>query len=493
MLTSYKGVRSAGPSTSRILGSPFHFGTPVSKLMTLSRESPSSPNQIYQDFLISRTSERLRWKNPDPTRHMRRKELLGEVHRDGEVYITRRGMRVFIYIPQAVHPKPTEMPPQMKGKLVKEFEGPISRSLTDGLRGPMGRSHDEQTITEAITRSGNDSREKPALVGRKSTNDDGPRIPQCGPLRMPKIIESSNINSSDGASPACNTTPIPLSLTPSPERIDGEGFTREITTTKIVETRNRSKKRRIAEVKGSPQNIDIVQDVPLQTHSLNYRAMVVCRYILLIVITFIAIASFLETRLAREELRATNEEMYQLKNQMRVFRNIFEGVYGVSFGDARWKRVRINQDVDVVVLVRGPKESQQSFIKIPWNDPSQIDRDAYWEERIREKEEFIKKRLQHSQNANQQHGNRLVDGDNGRVKQLHERTADFKALATKQRGDIMALSHSTDQHLYPWEGVKNMLANALGKSGEIAGEAVHVVKDSWTEFLRLWRAVWYMT
>ncbi|KAI5809015.1 hypothetical protein DFH27DRAFT_248294 [Peziza echinospora] len=236
-------------------------------------------------------------------------------------------------------------------------------------------------------------------------------------------------------------------------------------------------------------------------------------------------------------------EFSEVRDEMRKFNEMFESVYGVEFGAGGWKRVQMREEGDLLVLVRGAAlEGGDVVLKRVTGDGVGGNKDGkgFWNEDPKGK----KQEEGNGGNADGKHdgdevptpgGGKQDKSNNIRAQQArkkgfaaaHEDNVDGNAgmahsnnkndhdddSSLKQQSDdgttmtskdttagsadktstedeaehtatmaVAAWGRDPKLHSYPWMGVKRAVVAAKD-----------IVEDSWTNFLRAWKAVWYMT
>ena len=494
------------PRTSSL--SPHRPHTPISR--SGKGHLPYSPGGVHENyFSLSRSPGSTKATTSVRRNHINREALKGEIHRDEQIYLTRKGPRIFVYISHAE---------QLSSKSVGEEQpSPAKEKPTRKIQCYQHQIQQEARGIPVI--AGN---EKPdaAGCGPDLTWISGLGYPQ--PID-PRVIAQAQEEMDISLEPLKVSAPViaPTSATTSSDGLDRKGSPQNMLVEKrgtIPSSRRRSERIRGHHIhgkakvpKGEALN-NLVLGYTLSAGSVVLRYM---SYILYIMGALLGVMVILEIS---RYIQDTREEIHQVRKEMKRFQSVFESVYGVSFGDARWRRVRIHQDEDLVVLVRGEsiEEEAMSFEHLLSSPSVDIDKDALWveykgfqnkdsdNEQNMEKNSWDKAflfRKKHAQSHEASHKEQGEEPDDMRfgVDSDAGYTSAHKGAKVKARKPIIdgsmavATWGSRDKRLYPWEHMREVITYALEKYEGLAEDAKQTVKYSWNKFLRAWRNVWYMT
>lgn len=474
--------------------------------------------------------------------HMRRGTLKGEIHRDEGVYVARSGARIFIYTP-TMRALVTERNRSPKPATVKKVPGspPELRDEHSEGQGQEEQEEESPNTDRLPIKTGLGVAEMSDIVQDISQTEPRRSHPGSPGAQSPKVRHSVANETAQSLEPGPTAVSI-LKTTPD------ENFNRGFYSSK-PDAEYRKISRRLSKDKSKNSKIDTTKStsagklgasegLTTSRGSWSWGSLVWSLIKFCLLSTFFMIFSILLLEGYRLVVD-TREEIYQVRNQMRRFQNMFEDVYGVNFGDVRWRRVRIHQDGDLVVLVRGDaiKEGTLSLDNIFSTKASGIDKDALWMEKKPEKKPeslygatneepktakhdkklflFRKKsQAQKSEASNQANSGagkanwaqeewavgeesffdkELKAEDYVNELEEKERINDYGRTRDDSTTAVATLGHTKDARLYPWEQMREVFAYAFEKYEDIAGEAKEVMTDSWGRFLEAWKSLWYMT
>lgn len=473
---------------------------------------------MYDDVTISQAPGGSRGRvSGMNSNHMCRGTLKGEIHREEGLYVARAGAKVYLYTPIEKGIR--------RAETVKKVPGspPELREEHSSSQGQVAVSQGKCNINETpqgpVSEAARTNRpQNVSSVNIVSSNPESRGVRSARPLQVQRNITTDSFESEPTVAPTSETTS---------SDVGKEGFTRNIVTkaerSKSAScTRCSSKKRQSKDIsrissglQSSTMEMPPLSKPPQSGWSVLQVLLKYTIYIFLL--CFLSIFVF-EARVKISDLM---DEISQVRNEMRAFQSVFESVYGVSFGDARWRRVRIHQGGDVVVLVIGDAKNggAMSVKKLLEGETVQIDKDALWLEpnsaprdvdtdteggetaqrrKLVHNHQFLKEGRTNKGSASWAEGERDM-GENIGIKERVEEHGDMGHGGVGGRAALPGPGSSLvpwgvgEPRLDPWEHVREVVSYALEKCEFIAEEAKETVKGSWARFLRAWRNVWYMT
>lgn len=478
---------------------------------------PYSPSGVHENcFSPSKSPGGTKARTLVRRNHINRGVMKGEIHRDEQIYLTQKGPRVFVYISYAE---------QLSSKNVGEDQlSPAEEKATKKMHHHQDHPQQAREIPVKV------GKEKSGAVGGGAdmtwssglsySQHIGPRVITPAQEEMDISVESLKASELTIAPTSATTSSDGLNRNHKPILVEKRNT--------ISNTRHRAEHLRGHHIhsktktsRGSKDEApnNLVLDSTFSTGGVVLRCL---SYILYIMGTLLAVIVILEMS---RYIQDTREEIHQVRKEMKRFQSVFESVYGVSFGDARWRRVRIHQDGDLVVLVRG-KSIEEPFERLLSSHTVDIDRDAFWVEHkgFQDKDSDFGQsmdsgdndylfRKKHTQGYENSHKKQPVEGSEEgggeEADSMHfgvdddaDYTSAHKDAAAKiqdlrkpkiDNSVAMATWDSRDKRLYPWEHMREVITYALEKYEGLTEDAKQTMKYSWNKFLRAWRNVWYMT
>lgn len=481
---------------------------------------PYSSAVVHEDcFSPSKSPGSTKGRTSVRRNHINRGTLKGEIHRDEQIYLTRKGPRIFVYISYT--------------------EQLFSKSVSEGQLSPA-----KEKPTKNVQRHQHQPKQKargiPVQVGIEGSDEagGGADMAWSSGLSYPQSIDArvvaqaqEEMDISLESLKASEPTIAPTSATTSSDALGRKDSSHKHM---LVEKRStissahrrsenirgyrvQSKAKALGESKGKALN-NLVSGYSLSVGGIVLRCL---GYILYIIGILLAVMIMLEIS---RYIQDTREEIHQVRKEMKRFQSVFESVYGVSFGDARWRRVRIHQDGDLVVLVRGKSIEERALsLEQLLSSPSvDIDKDALWVEHMSFQNKnnddghsmernsgdntylFRKKHARSYEASHKKQGSGEgegeeaddmhfgLDGGTSVHTEAKVKTQDFQKPII-DNSMAVATWGSRDKRIYPWEQMREVITYALEKYEGLAEDAKHTVKYSWNRFLRAWRNVWYMT
>ncbi|KAF8473328.1 hypothetical protein BDZ91DRAFT_790106 [Kalaharituber pfeilii] len=455
----------------------------ASMLLTQSQELFSySPSNVYQDFLASRAPGRSRTQRAERKSHLCRGTLKGEVYRDESLYITRKGVRIYIYVPQSevigirsrggIHdakvfnqggavildpPKPGLEGRSQSEKRIRLSKINTGKEALKGrtLRGGKAQepTHNERTIGHGIAfqsfvvKSSQSMQSSSQDVLVDVASFDSQEVASSSLIAAPKISLDS-------------TQSITLSKDRTIDNVNGEHTTKKAMPITLEVERSMSSAKR----KRQSQCTNLIVSNTAEEHkqgAMNNTEKTVegnaaMNYSIIPLIT--SALAFVITLFAIHEVKEVRSEIGRLKDT-------FENAYGY-LEDVRWRRLRI-QEEEYEVMIRGRSLEGHDCLK----------------------EFYCGENMGGSQD--ERDNSAVYDDLFEEVLQVEELTDN---VDTNHHGVAVAKwTQTSGLQLFPWCEVKRVIDLALDKSWAIAQETKHVAKDSWNKFLRAWKAVWYMT
>lgn len=470
---------------------------------------------MYDDIIPSQAPSGSRGRaSGRNSNHMRRGTLKGEIHREEGIYVTRAGAKVYLYTPIEKRARKTETVKKVPGS-PPELREEHSSSQGQANHGKLNIGETPQRLATGTNRAQNLSS---VDVGSSNLQSRGARSPR--PLQVQRNMTTDSFESEPTVAPTSETT--------SSGGVDKEGFTGNIAVkaerSKSVScTRCSSKKCQSKAILGISNDLQysIMEIPPLSKPPRSVWSVLQTLLKYIFYIFLLSVFSILVFE-AGAKISGIMDEISQVRNEMRAFQNVFQSVYGVHFGDARWRRVRIHQGGDVVVLVIGEAKDggAMSVKKLLEGGAADIHKDALWlepnsvpedtdtgapentqrKETVHRKNPVFQEGLVDKGSANWADDGRVMDGniaieegvEEGGNTRLQTKARD-ETTPSKDDFSLAPWGDRKEPRLYPWEHVREVVSYALEKCEFIAGEAKETVKDSWAKFLRAWRNVWYMT
>ncbi|KAF8425935.1 hypothetical protein EV426DRAFT_662276 [Tirmania nivea] len=496
--------------------SPHRSETTASRSGTFNRgRLPFSPSRVYDDIVPSQTPGGSRGQTSGwNSSHMRRGTLKGEIHREEGLYVTRTGAKVFLYIAIEKRVRKTETvkkvpgsPPELKEEH-SSSQGQVNHgkfNIGETPQGPVSKATGTNRVLNVSS----------VDAGLSNPHSHGVRSLQVQREVTTDFFESE-------------PTVAPISETTSSDGVDKEGFTRNIAT-KAEKSRSvscarcSSKKLQSKIISGvssdlRPSTIEMppLSKPPWLVWSVLQTLLNYILYMFLLCVFSILVFE------AGAKISDIMDEISQVRNEMRAFQNVFQSVYGVHFGDARWRRVRIHQGGDVVVLVIGEAKDggAMSVKKLLEGEAAEIHKDALWlepnaaakdadtyapentqrKEAVHRRNPVFQEGFVDKGSANWAEDEGVVDKDiaikegvEGGGNMRFRRKVRDETTPFEDDFSLAPWGDRKELRLYPWEHVREVVSYALEICEFIAEETKESVKDSWAKFLRAWRNVWYMT